>query len=142
MGSCWQPIDVSSFIRLQNYVKHFYFYLACKLYYLFGRTILFVKFSFHNMLNAMQNWAASRPRLHIWVGALGALPTHMKNRADAGRAADPNGQKADEIAVRLGRPVGVALTAFITRHGETKNNQNEIPNAAASAEPPNGVAGP
>ena len=70
---------------------------------------MFVKFLFHNMLNAMQNWAASRPRLHIWVGALGALPTHMKNRADAGRAADPNGQKADEIAVRLGRPVGVAL---------------------------------
>ena len=58
------------------------------------------------------------------------------------RLADPNGQKADEIAVRLGRPVGVALTAFISRHGEIKNNQNEIPNAAASAEPPNGVAGP
>ena len=71
------------------------------------------------MLNAMQNWAASRPRLHIWVGALGALPTHMKNRADAGRAADPNGQKADEIAVRLGRPVGVALTtAMVARLGE------------------------
>ena len=26
------------------------------------------------------------------------------------RLADPNGQKADEIAVRLGRPIGVALT--------------------------------
>ena len=68
-----------------------------------------LNFHFTICENAMQNWAASRPRLHIWVGALGALPTHMKNRADAGRAADPNGQKADEIAVRLGRPVGVAL---------------------------------
>ena len=62
------------------------------------------------MLNAMQNWAASRPRLHIWVGALGALPTHMKNRADAGRAIDPNEQKVDEIAIHLGRPVEDALT--------------------------------
>ena len=60
------------------------------------------------MLNAMY-WAASRPRLHIWVGALGTLPTHMKNRADAGWAADPNRQKADEIAVHLGRPIEVAL---------------------------------
>ena len=66
----------------------------------------------------MQNWAASRPRLHIWVGALGALPTHMKNRADAGRAADPNGQKADEIAVRLGQPVGVTLIAPVNNTTE------------------------
>ena len=70
----------------------------------------------------MQNWAASRPRLHIWVGALGALPTHMKNRADAGRAADPNEQKADEIAVRLGRPVGVALTKWCPRIQLKKQN--------------------
>ena len=55
------------------------------------------------MLNAMQNWAASRLRLHIWMGVLDLLPTHMKNRVDAG------GTKADEIAVRLGRPVIVAL---------------------------------
>ena len=109
MDSCWQPINVSFLFVLQNYVKHFYFYLAGKLYYLFGRTILFVKFSFHYMLNAMQNWAASRPRLHIWVDALGVMPTHMKNRTDTGRAADPNGQKADEITVRLDRPVRVAL---------------------------------
>ena len=61
----------------------------------------------------MQNWAASRPCLHIWVGALGALPTYMKNRADTGRAVDPNGQKMNEIAIRLGRPVGVALTVFV-----------------------------
>ena len=72
------------------------------------------------MLNAMY-WAVSRPRLHIWVSALGALPTHMKNKADAGRAADPNGQRADEIAVRLGRPVGVALTCLV-KHTDFARN--------------------
>ena len=41
----------------------------------------------------------------------------MKNRADAGRAADPNGQKADKIAVRLGRPVGVALNEYVLPSG-------------------------
>ena len=55
------------------------------------------------------------------LGGQPATPAHMGRRvgraADPykkqGRrrgAADPNGQKADEIAVRLGRPVGVALS--------------------------------
>ena len=70
-----------------------------------------LNFHFTICENAMQNWAASRPRLHIRVGALGALPTHMKNRADVGRAADPNKQKTDKYAVRLGRCVGVALSS-------------------------------
>ena len=34
------------------------------------------------------------------------------------RLADPNGQKADEIAVRLGRPVGVALSVRSTPYPE------------------------
>lgn len=62
----------------------------------------------------MHNWTVSRPHLHIWVSALGALLTHMKNRSDAELAADPNGEKTDEITVHLGRSIGVALTIHWT----------------------------
>ena len=44
-----------------------------------------------------------------WVGALGALPTQMQNWADTGRAADPNKQKTNKCAVRLGRSIEVVL---------------------------------
>ena len=40
---------------------------------------------------------------------VGRAADPYKNRTDAGRVADPNGQNADEIVIRLGRPVGVAL---------------------------------
>ena len=46
-------------------------------------------------------------QINVILGGQSATPTHMGRRV--GRAADPKGQKADEIAVRLGRPIGVAL---------------------------------
>ena len=49
-----------------------------------------------------------------WVHA--ALGTRADPNAEADirvRLADPNGQKSDEIAVRLGWPVGVALRASL-----------------------------
>ena len=72
MDSCWQSINVSSFIRLQNYVKHFYLYPACKtIIFLFGKTMLF-----DNMFECRS------------MKILGGQPAHMGRRV--GRTANPN----------------------------------------------------
>ena len=90
MGSCWQPIDVSSFIRLQNYVKHFYLYLACKtILFIWAAKLFFLLFHFTICLNANQ-CKIGQP----------ATPAHMGRRV--GRAADPYQKQGEHRAG--GRP--------------------------------------
>ena len=77
MDSCWQPIDVSSFIRLQNYVKHFYLYLACK-------TTLFIWVA---KLFCLLNFHFTICECNVKLGGQPATPAHMGRRVR--RAADP-----------------------------------------------------